>query len=371
MSEVKLSWSQDIRNEIPDVNKGIKKLPDDALKNSNLLFRSDNLIAMQYLIKMGFAGKIDLIYIDPPFFSNENYFRRKKNSNHVAFSDIWRGELSEYLDMIYPRLCAMKRLLSKSGCIFIHLDWHVVHYVKVIMDEIFRPENFRNEIIVKRGRIKNLLYQFNSIDKMHNSNDSVLWYSKTPDTRYPPPLVEHVSESKWMGFWSNVDRPTMRYEIFRYTPERGQWKWSKERASKAIGNYDVYKRKFYPLPLTQYWEKTGKNKEFIRKRNGVKYPEYWIPKKTHKILDNIWTDIESYDYSTGYGTQKHTALLERIIEKFSKPGNLIADFFCGSGTTLTVASKLSRQWIGCDSSSIAISVTKKRVKDYDFRTLML
>jgi adenine-specific DNA-methyltransferase len=370
MSDVKLYWSQDNQSKSLFVNKEITISPDDALKSSNILFHSDNLIAMKYLISMGFARKIDLIYIDPPFYSNENYFQRKKNSTHVAFSDIWKGKISEYLDMMYPRLCAMQHLLSETGSIFIHLDWHVIHYVKVIMDEIFEPENFRNEIVVKRGRRKNLLYQFNSIDRMHNSNDSILWYSKAPDTRYPPPLVEHVSESKWMGFWSNVDRPTMRYEIFRYTPERGQWKWSKARASKAIRNYDVYKRKFYPLSLEQYWEKTGKKKEFIRKRDGVKYPEYWIPKKTHKILDNIWTDIESYDYSTGYGTEKHMALLERIIEKFSKPGNLIADFFCGSGTTLTVASKLRRQWIGCDSSSMAINVTRKRIKDYDFRMLM-
>ena len=84
------------------------------------------------------------------------------------------------------------------------------------MDEIFKPENFRNEIVVKRGRRKNLLYQFNSIDRMHNSNDSILWYSKAPDTRYPPPLVEHVLSQR-DGFWSNVDRPTMRYEYSVYT----------------------------------------------------------------------------------------------------------------------------------------------------------
>jgi adenine-specific DNA-methyltransferase len=238
------------------------------------------------------------------------------------------------------------------------------------MDEIFKPENFRNEIIIKRGRRKNLLYQFKSIDRMHHSNDSILWYSRSPDTRYSPPLVEYASESKWMGFWSNVNRPTMRYEMFGYTPKRGQWKWSKARASKAIINYETYKRRFYYFSLDQYWNQTGKKQEFIRKRDGVKYPEYWIPAKTHKILDNIWTDIESYDYSTGYGTEKHVALLERIIEKFSKPGNLIADFFCGSGTTLVVASKMRRQWIGCDSSSMAIKITRKRLAEYNFKLLV-
>ena len=264
----------------------------------------------------------------------------------------------------------MQRLLSGTGSIFIHLDWHVVHYVKVIMDEIFKLENFRNEIIIKRGRRKNLLYQFKSIDRMHNSNDSILWYSRSPNTRYPHPLIEYASESKWMGFWSNVNRPTMRYEIFGYVPERGQWKWSKDRALRAIRNYRVYRQKFNSIPLDNYWKHTGKKLEFIRKRDGVKYPEYWIPAKTHKILDNLWTDIEAYAYSTGYGTEKHKALLERIIGKFSKPGDLIADFFCGSGTTLAVASTLRRQWIGCDSSSLAMKVTRKRLTGCDFRLLM-
>ncbi len=371
MPDVKLYWSQDSQSKKPFNKKELRVLPGDILKNSNLLFHSDNLVAMNYLVKMGFLKKVDLIYIDPPFYSNEIYFHRLRNSHRIAFSDIWKGKISEYLNMVYPRLCAMHSLLSKSGSIFIHLDWHIVHYVKVIMDEIFKPENFRNEIIIKKGRRKNLLYQFKSIDRMHNSNDSILWYSRSADTRYPHHLVEHASDSKWMGFWSNVDRPTMRYEIFGYTPERGQWKWSKARASKAIRNYNVYRRKFYYISLDQYWKQTGKKREFIRRRDGVKYPEYWIPAKTHKILDNVWTDIESYDYSTGYSTEKHTALMERIIEKFSKPGSLIADFFCGSGTSLAVASKMGRHWIGCDSSPLAIKVTRERLKDHDFRILKL
>ena len=371
MEEVKLYWPQNDKDEkLDSKKKQIEESVNGIPKTSNLLFHSDNLVAMKYLIKMGLAKKIDLIYIDPPFYSNEKYFQRRQNSQQVAFSDVWKGRISEYLNMIYPRLCAMQRLLSGTGSIFIHLDWHVVHYVKVIMDEIFKLENFRNEIIIKRGRRKNLLYQFKSIDRMHNSNDSILWYSRSPNTRYPHPLIEYASESKWMGFWSNVNRPTMRYEIFGYVPERGQWKWSKDRALRAIRNYSVYRRKFNSISLDNYWKHTGKKLEFIRKRDGVKYPEYWIPAKTHKILDNIWTDIEAYDYSTGYGTEKHKALLERIIGKFSKPGDLIADFFCGSGTTLAVASTLRRQWIGCDSSSLAMKVTRKRLTGCDFRLLM-
>lgn len=360
----KLYWISKNKNE----NKKWKKIivRRDKKRLSNLLFHSDNIDAMNHLIKLGFSEKIDLVYIDPPFWSGEKYFHRIKNAHNIAFEDIWKRQINVYLDMIYPRLYAVQKLISQSGSIFVHLDWHIVHYVKVIMDEIFGHENFRNEILVKRGRRKNLLYQFQSIDRMHSANDTILWYSKSANTKFPHPLAKHTSNSKWMGFWSNIDRPTMRYEIFGIVPERGQWKWCKVRAVKAIENYKYYKERFSSIPLEEYWVQTNKKLEFIRKREGIKYAEYWIPPKTHRILDNVWMDIETYNYSTGYGTEKHTELLERIIGQFSKVGDLVADFFCGSGTTLLVAQKLARKWIGCDSSSLAMEVTKRRLEGSEF-----
>jgi adenine-specific DNA-methyltransferase len=334
------------------------------LASQNLLFHCDNLGCIDYLLAHGFESKVDLVYIDPPFLSGERYFHRIDNGSNLAFEDLWKQ--SKYLEMMYARLAGMYKLLSSAGSIFIHLDWHAVHYIKIIMDRIFGPENFRNEIIAKRGRRKNLQYQFDSIDRMHTAYDSILWYSKSPDTKFSLPLTEHCSEAKWMGFWSNVSRPTMRYEIFGFTPARGQWKWAKERALKAIGNYRLYGERFSQMAIEEYWEATGKKLEFIRKRAGVKYAEYWIPPKTHRIIDNVWLDIEAYSYSTGYGTEKHVELLERIIGQFSKEGSLVADFFCGSGTTLATASKLGRRWIGCDSSPAAIAVTKKRLGSINF-----
>ena len=232
----KLYWISKNKNE----NKNWKKIivRRDKKRLSNLLFHSDNIDAMNHLIKLGFSEKIDLVYIDPPFWSGEKYFHRIKNTQNIAFEDIWKRQINVYLDMIYPRLYAIQKLISQSGSIFVHLDWHIVHYVKVIMDEIFGHENFRNEILVKRGRQKNLLYQFQSIDRMHRANDTILWYSKSANTKFPHPLAKHTSNSKWMGFWSNIDRPTMRYEIFGIVPERGQWKWCKVRALKAIENYE-------------------------------------------------------------------------------------------------------------------------------------
>jgi adenine specific DNA methylase Mod len=364
-SKVKLCWPSD--NEYKKNNSFNE--PMRTLKNSTsgkLLFHSDNLTSVKYLLANGFEKKIDLVYIDPPFACGEKYYHRMKNIEKPAFEDIFRGKIDEYLDMIYPRLEVIQKLISARGSIFVHLDWHLSHYVKVIMDEIFGYENFRNEIIVKRGRRKNLLYQFKSIDRMHVANDSILWYSKSAGTKFQHPLVENKKNSKWMGFWSNVNRPTMRYKLFGFVPERGQWKWSEARALLAIENYKVYEGKFADIPLEEYWRRASQDMEFIRKRPGVKYPEYWIPPKTHVVLDNIWTDIESYSYSTGYDTEKHEQLLERIIGQFSRARGLVADFFCGSGTTLVVAQRLGRSWIGCDCSSTAIQVTKRRLPRSDF-----
>ena len=340
-------------------------------KGSNLLFCCDNNDCMNYLEQTGLKDGIDLVYIDPPFHSGESYFYRVDNTARFAFTDVWNGQ-DHYLETMRSRLMNIQKLLSQTGSVFIHLDWHAVHYVKIMMDEIFGPDNFRNEIIVKRGRRKNLQYQFQSLDRMHNAFDSILWYSKSSDAKFPLPLVKHTSESKWMGFWSNVDRPTMRYEIFGYKPERGQWKWSKERATLAIANYKKYEKEFSSrMSLQGYWEVSGKKLEFIRKRSSVKYAEYWIPPKTHRILDNIWLDVEAYNYSTKYSTEKHEELLERIISQFSKPGSVVADFFCGSGTTLVVAQRLRRSWIGCDSSKEAIAVTRKRLGKTRFKIISL
>ncbi len=342
----------------------------DNHASNNLLFHCDNLAAIRYLKERGYENKLDLVYIDPPFQSGERYYHRIKNSTRIAFDDTWKGE--EYFEMLGSRLAAIRELLSPTGSIFVHLDWHALHGAKVMMDRIFGSKNFRNEIIVKRGRRKNLQYQFASIDRMHNAYDSILWYSKGEDAKFSPPLVERHSEAKWMGFWSNISRPTMRYEIFGYTPERGQWKWAQERAQQAIGNYQQYEKEFASrMPLEEYWILTGRSKEFIRKRNSVKYAEYWIPPKSHKILDNVWLDIEAYNYSTGYSTEKHEELLERIITQFSRPSALVADFFCGSGTALVVAEKHGRKWIGCDSSARAISVAKKRLGGIDFDAVEL
>lgn len=363
----------------------------------NRLIWGNNLLTMQALLASGYEGKISLIYIDPPFWTNENYYAKFEVGDkeitkipsvieRLAYKDSWEGGIDSFLDMLYPRLQLMRRLLSDNGSIFLHLDYHIGHYTKLMMDEIFGIENFRNEIVVKRGRKKGLMYQFEKVDRMHTSTDNILWYTKSSDSKFKHPLSERESvEAKWMGFWSNIDRPTMRYELLGITPDRGQWKWKKERALKAVENYHRFEEEFNikdasedyqnltkdqldfikNKSLLEYWRSNGQTLEFIRKREGVKYPEYWIEPREHKLIDNLWTDIEAYDYSSNYPTEKHTELLDRIISNFSNEGDLIADFFGGSGTTFVIAERKGRQWIGCDFSKIAIQITRNRLVQND------
>jgi DNA modification methylase len=369
----------------------------------NRLIWGDNLLAMQALLSSGYEGKINLIYIDPPFWTNENYYstfeiegteitKTPSVIERLAYKDIWDGGIDSFLDMLYPRMQLMKRLLADNGSIFVHLDYHIGHYAKIILDEIFGVDNFRNEIIVKRGRKKGLMYQFEKVDRMHVSTDTVLLYTKSSTTKFGHPISETKgSESKWMGFWSNVDRPTMRYELFGVIPPRGQWKWERERAQRAVDNYKQFETWFAQnidpseyahLPenkkdilkdvyLEQYWRTMDQKLEFIRMRQGVKYPEYWVKPKEHMLIDNLWTDIEAYDYSSGYPTEKHIELLRRIISNFSEEGDVVADFFAGSGTTMLVAESLNRRWIGCDFSKVGVQVARGRLVQSDSKPFLI
>lgn len=360
----------------------------------NRLIWGDNLLSMQALLASGYEGKISLIYIDPPFWTGENYYstfeiektevtRAPSVIERLAYKDIWEGGIDSFLDMLYPRLQLMRRLLTDNGSIFVHLDYHIGHYIKLVMDEIFGIDNFRNEIVVKRGRKKGLMYQFEKVDRMHTSNDSILWYTKSSTSKFKHPLSETEGvEAKWMGFWSNTNRPTMRYELFGMIPDRGQWKWEKVRAFRAVENYRKFEQEFNNSiaseeeyqkfskeeqevlknkSLLEYWRENGQALEFIRHREGLKYPEYWVEPREHKLIDNLWIDIEAYNYSSDYPTEKHSQLLNRVITNFSNEGDLVADFFAGSGTTAVVAEKLKRRWILCDFSKLSIQVTRNRL----------
>lgn len=152
----------------------------------------------------------------------------------------------------------------------------------------------------------------------------------------------------------------MRYDLLGVTPSNGQWKWSKDRALRAVENYNEYIKQSNGGTLVQYWNDTGRRLEFIRLSAKGKV-ENWFPPSTERIGDTIWLDIHAYENEKDYATQKHEELLERVIKHTTDEGDLVLDCFCGSGTTAAVAEKLGRRWITCDLGRFAIHTTRKRL----------
>lgn len=348
-----------------------------------LLFHGDNKDVLAHLLANGFRGKIDLIYIDPPFDSGADYVRRVSLrgprgtvkiegegytlGEQIQYTDIWAND--EYLQFIYERLLMLRELLSERGLIFMHTDWHKTHLLRCLLDEVFGGDNFRNEITVKRGRKKNLQKQFSGgIDALGVETDTILLYSKSPETKLPLITVpERGAEEQWQSFWrGNVDRPSMRYEILGFNPTHGQLLWNRERGLAAAKNYEGFQRWQDRNPdgtILQYWQETGETLEFVRYEPGTRSPEYWLPPKGEGILGNEWLDIQAYSYGFDYKTEKAEGLLERVVNFGSSPGDLVLDCFVGSGTTVVVAQKFGRRWIACDINAGSIQTTAKRLLD--------
>ncbi|MBI5027058.1 MAG: site-specific DNA-methyltransferase [Nitrospirae bacterium] len=280
-----------------------KHHPDLFPKGANRLFFGDNLHVMRQLP----SNSIDLIYIDPPFFSGRNYNILFGDKNEVrSFTDIWEGGMPGYLIWLNARLYEMKRLLKLTGSIYVHLDWHASHYIKVEMDKIFGSDNFRNEIVWCYKRYTGTT---NDFQKMHNI---ILRYTKTNDY-----IFNQLKES--------YQETTLKYHKWEVDEEGRRFYWKRGR---NIEPYKVY-----------------------MDEEGVKLSDVWeIPQIGPIGKERI-----------GYPTQKPEILLERIIKASSNEGDVVADFFCGGGTTLVVAQRLNRRWIGSDQSRIAVAITADRI----------
>ncbi len=346
--------------------------------HGGLLFHGDNKEVLAHLLANGFRGKVNLIYIDPPFDSVADYVRKVSLrgtagtakldgesytlGEQIQYTDIWAND--NYLQFMYERLLLMKELLSSEGSIFVHLDSGRGHYVKLVMDEVFGQENFRNELVVKRRITKNLQQQFGGIKEYPQAHDMVLWYCLQPSRRFKPAETEQSRRDTgyWHHFWSGEDRPTMRYELLGVRQTHGQWKWAKERAEKAARNYKQYIGDTNGRTLEEYWENTGCTLEFLRKNDRTGKIENWFPPSDTRIANTLWTDIHAYENVKDYPTEKHEELLNRIISFTTMENDFILDCFLGSGTAIAVAQKLGRRWIGCDINKGAIQITSKRLQ---------
>lgn len=344
---------------LPSYMESLSKTTIDKTKMNRLIW-GDNLLAMQALLASGYEGKIDLIYIDPPFWTGENYYTKvavgqetaeqsPSVAQRLAFKDWWSGGIDSYIDVLYPRLQLMKRLLSDNGAIYLHLDWHLGHYMKVIMDEIFGIDNFRNEIQVKR--IRKNVREFDTVKRLNVATDMVLFYAKTPEHRIKPPTIPERKEARWHAFDAAGLRTGMDYELFgKKPPPGGHWRWTKDRADKAIAQGILH-----PNP------RTGR-------------PEYLVPASEESLLTSLWDDKSAYSFRWNFPTEKNEGLLERIFRMSAYEGALMADFFCGSGTALAVAEKLkdmNLHWIGTDYQKTAIQTTRNRLVALESRPFLI
>lgn len=343
----------------------------------NRLIYGDNLLAMQALLAgdpetglPSMRGKIDLIYIDPPFDSKADYRtkitlpgatieQKPTVLEQFAYSDTWKDGTASYLQMIYPRLVLMRELLSEQGSIYVHLDWHVGHYVKVLMDEAFGKENFRNEIVWKRSTAHSDSGTFGTI------HDVLLFYTKTNldwiwNQQYTPYTEEYIKNQ------------------FRYIDENGRRYRSGDLSASGLsgGGYEYewkgIKRLWRCPPATM--EKLEHEGKLTYTGKGLVRLKIYLDEMPGLPTQSIWDDVNRIhhlaDERLDYGTQKPEALLERLIKASSNENSIVADFFMGSGTTGAVAEKLGRRWIMSDIGKPAIMITRKRLIDQESKPFL-
>lgn len=334
----------------------------------NVFIEGDNLQVLRVLQK-SYKGQIKMIYIDPPyntghdFIYTDNYRMTVKEhqketeqqATNTTFSDDLQKNMQEsarfhskWLSMIYPRLILAHQLLREDGVIFVSIGEEEVANLKLLLNEIFGEENFRNNFIVRRHN-KNLNNQFiaKGLTSFNVGFEYILCYAKSDAFSFNP-AYKKSSETRqkkgyWKGFWNDADRPTMRYDILGFKPETGQWKWKKERADKAIANYEEYLEKYADkYTLEEHWQRTGKQLQFIRrkltgkgKNKGV---DNWIPPSKGMLRTSDWTDLLASKIEPevkGYfNYPKNIDVLKNLFTiTLKKEDDLVLDFFAGSGST--------------------------------------
>jgi adenine-specific DNA-methyltransferase len=299
-----------------------------------------------------FSGQVNLVYIDPPFFTgtdqqivikiSDNDFFEKEPSliEEAAYRNVWRHGTDSFCKWIYDTLLMLQQLLAPQGWIFIRYDQYWSHYVKVIADEVFDKSNFHNEIVV--NRIHKNVTQQGSIS-IPIATDSLFLYSKDAAARFLD--IKKKLDKPREGFWRHMDDSSG----VRHPPER-----------RILGQvFYPPAGKHFKFGQTRVDEMLTQGKIRLNEKTGR--PEYWVETSYEVILDSDWTDIPGYSFTTGYPTENSESLLERVIKACSRPGDLVLDCFAGSGTTAASAEKLGRRWITCDIGRYSIHTVRKRL----------
>lgn len=358
-----------------DVTKTVSSRPE-AMPN-RLIWTNDNLVALQTLLdeqdpatkEYRYRGKVDLVYIDPPFMVNSDF--RADNTIHVdidegveavkepslvefiAYRDTWRNGLDSFLAMLRRRLELLKDLLAPTGSIYVHLDWHAVHYVKVLMDEVFGYENFQNEIVWKRAAARAGSKAFNHI------HDTLLSFGSGPGT---------FSEAVKLPY--DADYVTSHY---RLRDERGRYRLIPLNAPGVSNGPTGEPWRGYVPPKGRHWSNLPEQLDAWAEAGLIQFPtkgrnpelKQYLEDKGGIEANSVWSDVSPINAQglerLGYPTQKPIELLQRIISASCPPGGLVLDCFMGSGTTIEAAERLGRRWIGIDNSKYAVHVARKRL----------
>lgn len=331
----------------------------DAAQPTHILIEGDNLHALSVLTATH-TNAIDLIYIDPPYNRGQkDNVDFRYNDRYVDREDAFRH--SNWLSFMAKRLTLAKSLLKENGVIFISIDDNELAHLKLLMDDLFGEENYKNTIIIRRGA-KNVQAQFESIDKLSSGYEYVLFYTRTPKQRFPK-MSKELEKSKpggWNNHWRGTNRPTMRYDLFGITPQTGQWRWSRERSLAALENYNLLLKELgkESKDLTSQeidaWflaksAQAGEEIDLLR-LSATGKPEHYVPPTDTTLLNDVWFDLVPNSTSLlkamfgkkVFANPKPLELIKRIC-KFAGKDAVILDFFAGSGTTAHAVMELNRK----------------------------
>jgi adenine-specific DNA-methyltransferase len=321
---------------------------------NNVLIKGENIAVLQRL-RENYTNKIDLIYIDPPFSTNTTFTIGEErvstismsNDDDVAYCDNLEG--FDFIEFIRERLIIARELLSDAGSIYLHIDYKIGHYIKIIMDEVFGIENFRNDITRIKCNPKNFYRK-----AYGNIKDMILFYSKTKDVIWNDPKLPFNEQDKEKLF-KKIDKNGRAYTtIPLHAP-------GETKGGTTSGLFKGIKP-----PKGRHWRCDPRELEELDSAaliewssNGNPRKILYADEKDGKKMQDIW-EFKDYQYPV-YPTEKNIDLLKTIISASSNEGSVVMDFFCGSGTTLIAAQELNRNWIGIDKSEQAIKITRKKL----------
>lgn len=323
---------------------------------TDFVIHGDNFKALSMLLSSGFTGKVDLIYIDPPFATTNTFVVTDDRTSTmssaadgiVAYSDTLTG--SEYLEFIRERLILLRELLSESGSIYLHIDYKIGHYVKVLMDEVFGVDNFINDITRIKCNPKNFKRK-----AYGNQKDLVLFYAKNKGSHIFNDITMPLSEDERVQMFNKFDVDGRRYNtVSLHAP--GESKGETGGLFKGLLPPPGRHWRTSPSTLAE-WDAQG----LIEwSANNVPRLKMFADEHTGKKIQDIWLDYKDPPRPL-YPTQKNNDMLEMIVRQSSNEDSLVLDCFCGSGGTLLAAKKLGRRFIGVDESPVAIDVIRSRL----------